>query len=175
MKKALLIDMDGVLLDSTSIHSKAFVETLENFKVETDFKYLEFAGMSTFDAMSRIVLDANLDTTLIQDLTKFKRRQTELAFSRLKDIPLFPQVAENLARLSKVYRLALCTSASESTLKAFFRSNVDPKCFEHIITSNDIRKSKPDPEIYLYALSRMSLNPKECMVIEDSRAGIVTG
>lgn len=175
MKKALLIDMDGVLLDSTSIHACAFVESLDSLKIEIDFNYSAFAGMSTFDAMSRIAKDYNLDSNIVQRLTSLKRRKTEMAFAQLNDIPLFPNVAEVLTELSKVYRLALCTSASESTLKSFFRSEVDPNCFEHVISSTSIKKSKPDPEIYLSALSIMSLDSQDCIVIEDSIAGIIAG
>ena len=175
MISTLLFDMDGVLLDSSAIHTIAYLDTFKAFDIEIEFDYSDSAGKSTLDVMTEVV--SNLGSTNLdpKHLTKYKQECVKRSFKNLLEIPLFPSVEEVLFELSTNFRLALCTSASRGTVDAFFRSRVTKELFTEVITSDQVFSSKPEPEIYLLAMHKLSVTASECLVIEDSLAGLKSG
>ena len=175
MINTLLFDMDGVLLDSSTIHSKAYLDTFSAFDIKIDFDYLDNAGKSTLDVMTDVLSslgNINLDPN---HLTKYKQECVNNTFKNLIEIPLFPSVEDVLIELSNNFRLALCTSASRGTTDAFFQSRVSRELFAEVITSDQVSSSKPEPEIYLLAMHKLKVTASECLVIEDSLAGLKSG
>lgn len=175
MINTLLFDMDGVLLDSSEIHAKAYLDTFNAFDIKIEFDYLDIAGKSTLDVMREVVTRlryTNLDPNY---LTKYKQKCVNNSFRNLSEIPLFPSVEDVLIELSNNFRLALCTSASRGTTEAFFQSGVKRELFAEVITSDQVSSSKPDPEIYLHAMQKLKVTASECLVIEDSSAGLKSG
>ena len=79
---------------------------------------------------------------------------------------------EFIERVATVYRLALTTSASYQNKELAFNKFDLHKFFEHVVTSNDVKNPKPDPEPYKLTTHRLALAPKNCMVIEDSFNGV---
>jgi len=171
----LLFDMDGVLLDSSAIHNDAYLDTFNAFDIKIEFDYLDSAGKSTLDVMTEVASSLgylNLDPN---HLTKYKQGCVNKTFKNLITIPLFPSVEDVLIELSNNFRLALCTSASRGTTDAFFQSGVSRELFAEVITSDQVSRSKPEPEIYLLAMHRLKVTAAECLVIEDSLAGLKSG
>lgn len=175
MIEALLLDLDGVLLDSSKIHSESYLESFSTFGIDIEFTYSKYAGRSTLDVMTEIVHQASLNSDALLKLTLLKQKIAERKFSEVLEIPLFPRVEISLLSLAERFRLALCTSASKATVNAFFRSGVSRQIFECIITADDLIKSKPDPEIYQKAMVALGLSPQYCAVVEDSISGIIAG
>ncbi len=89
-----------------------------------------------------------------------------------KSIPLRSGTEQLLTELKKQYKLAIATS----TIKEFTDKIVDAydlrKYFETIVVAEDVKKGKPDPEVYLLAAKRLHVNPSNCIVIEDATNGI---
>lgn len=167
--------MDGVLLDSSAIHNDAYLDTFNAFDIKIEFDYLDSAGKSTLDVMTEVVSSLgylNLDPNY---LTKYKQDCVNKTFKNLITIPLFPSVEDVLIELSNNFRLALCTSASRGTTDAFFQGRVSRELFAEVITSDQVSRSKPEPEIYLLAMHRLKVTAAECLVIEDSLAGLKSG
>lgn len=175
MIKALLLDMDGVLLDSSSVHANAFAETLDEFGIDFSFDYSSMSGKSTKEVFQSIVKQLNLNQDLVKKLTTRKQELAMSNFQKQNKPPLFPGVEDSLERLSKIFMLSLCTSASYKTVEFFFNSNIDRGIFDAILTSDDIENSKPSPEIYTRAMAKLNLDSNDCLVVEDSVAGIVAG
>ena len=175
MINALLIDMDGVLLDSSEIHARAYKEALGLFGINIHFSYAKVAGRATNEVMSEIVDSQKFDKHLAQELTFTKQRLSKQYFSELTNVPVFPGVKESLIELAKHYSLVLCTSASKKTVEFFFSSGVDRQLFQSVISSEDVTSSKPNPEIYLHAIAKLGLGLGEVLVIEDSYAGVRSG
>jgi len=171
----LLFDMDGVLLDSSAIHTKAYLDTFNAFDIKIEFNYLDSAGKSTLDVMTEVVSSIGYINLDPNHLTKYKQECVNKTFKNLTEIPLFPSVEDVLIELSNNFRLALCTSASRGTTDAFFQSRVSRELFVEVITSDQVSSSKPEPEIYLLAMDKLKVTASECLVIEDSLAGLKSG
>ena len=167
--------MDGVLLDSSPIHSRAYLDTFSAFEIEINFDYSMIAGKSTIEVMSEIVSSFQSSSLDPEELTKYKQECVKGSFMKLSEIPLFPRVVDVLNELSKNFSLALCTSASRDTTEFFFRSGVNEKLFSEIVTSEEVSRAKPEPEIYLLAMQKLNVTASECLVIEDSMAGLKSG
>lgn len=175
MIEALLLDMDGVLLDSSAIHADSYRESLLAFNINFNFEYSHYAGRATAEVMREITDSLFLNPEVATQLTLYKQNTSSRKFSECREVPLFPNVNKLLSELSLSFRLALCTSASSTTTEAFFRGGVSEDLFECIVTSNHVVRSKPDPEIYLKAMSLMEIKPEDCAVVEDSVSGIIAG
>lgn len=173
--KVLLFDMDGVLLDSSLIHNEAYLATFAAFDIEINFNYSNHAGKSTRSVMVEIANKFPSRDLNPTELTRYKQEHVVQYFNNVNTIPLFPEVETVLTELSSSHSLALCTSASARTVEAFFRSGINKELFSEIITSEQVSQSKPDPEIYLLAMQKLSVTPSECLVIEDSLAGLISG
>ena len=168
--KAIIFDMDGVLLQSNGIHASAYREVLAPFGVP--FEYEEFAGMRTRDCL-RLVLEKHGISVPPETLGKLSRRKTELALQRLEaESPLTPGAAAVLAHLGARYPLALATSASGRTTSLFLRRNGLEDCFRSVITGECVQSAKPAPDIFLESCKRISVDPANSVVIEDSIPGI---
>jgi HAD superfamily hydrolase (TIGR01509 family) len=173
--KVLLFDMDGVLLDSSLIHNEAYLATFAAFDIEIAFNYSNHAGKSTRSVMTEIATNFPSRDLSPTELTRYKQECVVQSFKNLNTIPLFPEVETVLTELSSSYSIALCTSASGRTVDAFFRSGVNKELFSEIITSEQVSQSKPEPEIYLLAMQKLRVTSSECLVIEDSLAGLISG
>lgn len=162
-------------MDSSAIHERAYLSTFRKHKISINFKYAEFAGKSTAVVMKDIVNLLNLEDDLLPNLINFKQNLTRKYFLELQKPIIFPGVEEGLSELSKKYRLALCTSASKATMDFFFESGISKKLFDILINSNDVYESKPNPYIYLKAMSELKIEHVNCTVVEDSLAGVQAG
>ncbi len=168
--RAVIFDMDGVLVHSSGIHSRAFEEVLKPLGVP--FDYSEYAGMRTRDVMERAVRAAGL-VMGSAELEHLSRRKSAAALRRLtQENPLAPRSREVLERLSARYPLALATSASDSTVEAMMGGNLLLPYFRHIVSAAQCREAKPSPEIYLRAAQLLDVDPSSCLVVEDAAAGI---
>jgi HAD superfamily hydrolase (TIGR01509 family) len=175
MMQALLFDMDGVLLNSSQVHTRAFSQAFNACKIDIPFNYFDFSGMSTEDVMNSIIDKHGLPKVLFPKLVKSKREFARSLFLESGDSLLYPRVKEGLENLSKKYRLALCTSGSKTSAEVLFSIGVKIELFDCVFTAESVKNSKPDPEIYLLAMEKLGLEPTDCIVIEDSLAGIAAG
>jgi beta-phosphoglucomutase len=172
---SILLDMDGVLLDSSETHTQSYRETFESFGLDYQFEYHDFAGRSTIDVMTEVSENLRLDPDLAVSMTEFKQQKVREKLLEMENVPLFPFVALDLVKLSNDFKLALCTSASKETVQTFLKSGIDGEIFTSIVTSKDVKHSKPNPEIYSKAMREMESRPENCLIVEDSESGIIAG
>lgn len=169
----ILFDLDGVLLNSSAIHEESFKSSFADHNLEIVFDYNDIAGLSTKDAIYKILKNKEVRNETISSLISTKQEYAKKLFSKLKSVPVFPGVVKGLNLLQEFYTMALCTSASQTTVDFFFSSPIKKDWFDLILSSKDVVKSKPNPDIYLEAMSRMKVKPTDCVIIEDSIAGLV--
>lgn len=168
--RGIIFDMDGVLVLSTPVHEAAFREVFAPFNI--DFSYQDYAGMRTRDTIDAIVEANGLDLST-EMRERLARSKTAAAVKRLQTSPPLADYArEVLHFLHTRYVLGLATSASASSVEAVVHATGLNAYFQRILCADDISKAKPAPEIYLRASGLMGLQPRECLVIEDSAAGI---
>lgn len=178
--KAVLFDMDGVLIDAKDWHYEALNEALRLFGVEISrYDHLHtFDGLPTKVKLEMLSEQNYLPSELHSFINQVKQRNT-IRMVNEKCHPMFHHEYA-LSRLSSEgYKIAVCSNSIRNTIenmmeKAGLRSYLDL-----IVSNEDVKKAKPDPEMYLTAINRFGLLPEECLVVEDNpngvRAGIASG
>ena len=169
--KAIIFDMDGVILDSESISDITWKKAAEE------------RGLSVTDEILNACRGSNKNDT-IQTLKKyygsnfdseaFLERTSEL-FHQIEEkdgIPLLPYAKEILQYLKPRSRMALASSTRGPTVERQLRAAGVIDFFETRTTGEMVEHSKPNPEIYLMACKSIGVEPNECVAIEDSLNGI---
>lgn len=168
---AIIFDLDGVLIDSSPAHETAYSQVLAPF-AKVSWSYHDIAGMRTDEAIRNILARAKVQLPAyeVDRLVLEKRR---IAHQILKDTkPISPGCEEVVKKLSQDYTLAIGTSASRRQLELFFAISGVGKYFRLSISGDEVERAKPDPEIYSAVATRLRVPPEDCVVIEDSMAGI---
>lgn len=169
--KALIFDMDGVLFLSSDCHEEAFREVFASCGIK-DFLYASIAGMRTDDAFRKIFVENGkvLDNSQLKVLVEEKRKKALALLAEKGEI--MAGSSDLVAYLRGKYRLALASSASPRTVELFLRKSGYADAFEFCLDGSTVLKSKPEPDIYQLALEKFGLEPKQCVVIEDSVSGV---
>ena len=172
--KAVLFDMDGVIVDTEPLHRKAYFQTFKdlNITVSEEF-YTSLTGTSTKKATNMIKEEFNLEVSP-EEIASSKRKYFKQYFDTDPDFDLLPGVRELIAHyFENGIKLVLASSASMNTINWVFEKFDLEKYFIGKISGADLEESKPNPEIFLKA-AEIAVEPKEnCMVIEDSTNGII--
>ncbi|PTM11052.1 MAG: ABC transporter ATP-binding protein [Bacteroidetes bacterium] len=173
MLKAILFDMDGVIVDTEPLHSKAYHLMFDAVNINvSDELYASFTGQSTLSICRTLVSHFNLAETP-ETLVTLKRKFFKQIFETDKDLHLIDGVLD----LIKDYynnglTLVLASSASMTTINnVFTRFDLD-QYFIGKLSGADLKASKPHPEIFIKAAEASGYKKSECLVIEDSTNGI---
>jgi beta-phosphoglucomutase len=171
--KAVLFDMDGVLIDAKEWHYEALNRALGLFGMEISrYDHLvTYDGLPTKKKLEMLSLEKGLPATLHGFINKLKQQYT-LEIVRTKCKPLFcHQYA--LARLkAEGYRIAVCSNSIRSTVAVMMEQAQLNEYLDFFLSNEDVDKAKPDPEIYNLAMTRLGLTPQECLVVEDNDHGV---
>ncbi len=167
--KCIIFDCDGVLVDSEAISGKIFQEMLFELGYNLDFEIIleQITGTSMKENLKFFTdkIGSELPVGFEKD---FRKRSFEAYRTELKPI-------EGIHNLLNKITVPFCTASSgpqEKIRLNLTTTNLIDKFGNNIFSCFDIGSWKPDPEIYLYAAKKMGFNPNECVVIEDSEAGI---
>ncbi len=170
---AVIFDMDGVLLDSSSIHHAAFLEILRPFGV-VEFDYAEQAGRKTFDVFQQLNGKYGWQLSNLQ-IAELATAKSAAALKAMREgNPIFPGAHDLVHMLSNHLPLALASSGSRSSVESFLEMNKLRNCFTSVLSSDDVTRSKPDPEIYRKSCEALQLPPIRCVVIEDAVSGVIS-
>jgi HAD superfamily hydrolase (TIGR01509 family) len=167
---AALWDMDGTLIDSEDYHWRAWRDTLarEGVRITHD-SFLATFGQRN-DAILPHWLGADASAERIQRIGDAKEALYRDLLRREGIGPL-PGAAEWVRRLHEQgWRQAIASAAPRLNVEAILEVLKLP--FHAIITAEDVRHGKPDPEVFVTAAMRLGLPPSECIVVEDAPAGI---
>lgn len=173
MLKAVIFDMDGVIIDSEPLHHKAYHMMFKDVNADvTSEQYEAFTGQSTLNVCKQVCETFNLDASP-ETLVAIKRKHYEQIFENDKTFDLIDGVLD----LIKDYHangltLVLASSASMPSINRIFnRFNLNPY-FKAKLSGADLKASKPHPEIFIKAAKASGFKREECFVIEDSTNGI---
>jgi beta-phosphoglucomutase len=170
--RAIVFDMDGVLVNSALCHRAAFEEIFAPFGVR-DFEYSQFAGWRTRDVVEKVLSDAGCDVSagIIDTAAAQKSRLAREKMAACD--PVVPGCVDVLRELSsRGYTLALASSGSPESVAAFLDSAGVRPLFRSVLTGADVRHAKPDPEIYQQTCEQLRMDPADCLVVEDASAGV---
>lgn len=172
LPKALIFDMDGVLVDSEPLHKRA--------------KELAFAEIGI--VLPESVYDSykgRPDRTMMPEVLRMHSHAAEPEQVMRRKKELYEQIEHELQAIvgaadfvqwaSERFQLALATSATPRNRAAALRMLGIEACFQSIVDTARFQRAKPDPEIFQVAMRDLALPPQQCWVIEDSTAGIRAG
>jgi len=171
--KAVIFDLDGVLVDAREWHYEALNRALNlfGFNIQRYDHLTTFDGLPTREKLARLQVTDGLPEKLCRIVDVLKQDYTREIIST-KCFPVF-HIENTLARLRRDgYQLAACTNSIRDSLDLMLsRSNLTDY-FELTLSNEDVKNSKPDPEIYEKAMAELGRTAEECVVVEDNQHGI---
>ena len=174
MLKAVLFDMDGVIVDTEPLHHKAYQMMFNDFEIKvSESMYHGFTGQSTRSICEFLCEHYILKAKPI-DLEKTKRDHFTKLFFEDPDLHLINGVEDLIKNYhTNGLTLVVASSASMFTINNVMkRFKLDPY-FKDKLSGADLKASKPHPEIFINAAKAARVSPTECFVIEDSTNGII--
>lgn len=169
--KAIIFDMDGVIFDTEMIYLKVWSDVFEKYGYKmTKEIYASVLGTGR-ENVKKVFLNLFGDDLPIDNM--YIEKDENLAKEIEKGVPLKLGAYEILEYLKENnFKISLATSAiSERAIKQLNQANIE-SFFDAVVCRDDVRKTKPNPEIFLKAANKLGVSPEQCIVIEDSDAGI---
>lgn len=171
--KAIIFDMDGVLIDARDWHYEALNKALSMFGMAISrFDHLvTYDGLPTKEKLKMLSLEKGFPGGLHSFINELKQQFT-IEEVIMKCRPVFHHQYA-LARLkSEGYKLVVCSNSIKDTITIMLTKAGIIDYFDFYLSNQDVKKSKPDPEIYNTAISKLGLTKDECLVVEDNENGI---
>jgi len=170
--EAVLFDMDGVIFDTEIVYLDIWTKIFHSYEYKmTKEVYISVMGRGRKNVIKTFLDVYGHDLPIIQ---MYKEKDEILAQVIDKgQVPMKVGVKEILSFLKEnKYKVALATSAKRDRVAKQLKMSNIQNVFDIIVCGDEIINSKPDPEIFLKAAEKLSVNPENCVVIEDSPAGI---
>ena len=171
--KAIIFDMDGVLVDSEPFHVENEKRMFKKMGLDiSDEEHVGYMGTATDVMWAKIIKDRNLPHD-VADLTILTIQEGLPFFKSLEKIEPMPGLTELLKKLqAKKIPMAVASSSDVETIRIILDKSGLKKYFLYAVSSSEVGKSKPEPDIFLHTATLLSVKPEECLVIEDSTNGI---
>jgi HAD superfamily hydrolase (TIGR01509 family) len=170
--KAVIFDMDGVLIEAKDWHYKALNKALGLFGMEISrYDHLvTYDGLPTRKKLEMLSSECGLPVRLHEFINDIKQQYTmELVYAQCK--PRFHHEYA-LARLKKEgYKLAVASNSIRQTVQVMMERSALLGYLDFYLSNQDVKIGKPDPEIYVQAIQRLGLEPNECLIVEDNENG----
>jgi beta-phosphoglucomutase-like phosphatase (HAD superfamily) len=170
--KAVIFDMDGVLIDAKEWHYISLNKALEKFGLQINrYDHLvTFDGLPTKKKLDMLSIQYNFPKGLHAFVNELKQLYTiEMVYTMCK-----PKFLQQYA-LSKLkidgYKIAVCSNSIRNTIEIMMQKSALIDYLDFFLSNEDVKNSKPDPEIYNLAINKLNLNPNECLIIEDNEHG----
>ncbi|WP_298533320.1 HAD family phosphatase [uncultured Algibacter sp.] len=173
MLKAVIFDMDGVIIDSEPMHNKAYHDMFDEVGIDVSTElYESFTGQSTINICKRLCDHFNLKETP-ETLVALKRKHYKHFFYSNSDLGLIDGVLDLIKEYHKNgLTLVLASSAAMTSINQIFERFDLNQYFVAKLSGGDLKESKPHPEIFIRAAEATGFEKEECIVIEDSTNGI---
>lgn len=176
MIKAVIFDMDGVLIDAKEWHYEALNKALGLFGYEISrYDHLvTYDGLPTSQKLEMLSMEKGMPKKLHRFINELKQQYTiDKIFTDCH--PVFHHEYALSKLKAEGYHIAVASNSVRKTVELMMeKSNLFPY-LDFFLSNQDVKKAKPDPEIYNIAINRLGLSPEECMVVEDNKNGIQAG
>ena len=172
--KAIIFDMDGVLVDSEPRHQQAFREVFQELGYGSTHGMVfdDYLGKSDL-VLWKDFIAKHQPSQSLEELLQW--RQERLIQIVETEQPLFPGVPELLEALHARLPLALASGSLHPVINAVLAIQNIRRFFSSIVSSSDVERGKPAPDIFLRTAQALKIAPGSICVIEDSEAGVEAG
>ncbi len=173
MIKGVIFDMDGVLIDAKEWHYESLNKALRlfGFEINHNDHINQFDGLPTKKKLELISSVSNLPISLHQFINLLKQIYTmEFVYNKCKPNFLHENALRNLKNDN--YKIGLASNSVRDSVNLMLKKACLIEYFDIILSNEDVKKPKPDPEIYQVAIDRLGLKPNEVLVVEDNINGI---
>ncbi len=170
--ESVIFDWDGTLADTRQVVVDSFLKVLATVGVKVSGERIErLIGIGAANTFRQILQDAKVpfDDVLIRRLVEAKI-QAEIDLS--SKIKLFDGANELLEALNSKVKTALASMNNRKVINHLLATMNLKGFFDVVLTADEIRNSKPNPEIFLACASKLGSSPKNCVVVEDSVFGV---
>ena len=173
MIKGILFDMDGVVLDTEKLYTRFWQEAAQYFGYPMTKE--QALGMRSLNRGAGVAkMQSYFGEAVDYEAIRNKRMELMDAFVKKEGVEIKPGIHELLDYLDeKNMKRAIATSSPLERTRLYLSSVGLEERLDELVSGYMVEKGKPEPDIYLYAASKLGLAPEECMVLEDSPTGIL--
>ncbi len=169
--KAVIFDMDGVISDTQKIHSDRECRILQRYGVRMSPEEIsaKYAGVGVKDFFTALLKDKNCDIN-----TLVKEKWTQMLNLKKGEITPIPGVIELIHELKQNnFKLAVASASIRDFIERVLTElNIKDK-FDAITSTEDVKRGKPEPDVFLLAAEKLGVKPQNCTVIEDGISGMI--
>jgi beta-phosphoglucomutase len=172
--KAILFDMDGVLVDSMNYHMESWKQLLETFGIYIAERFIyEHEGAMGLDIIQELFHKTGLSIDGNQVMEIYDQQNRIFREEYLGMVRLYPETLTLIEEFQqRGLRLGLVTSSRMNLVEQIWEDYQCLNRFDTIVTADDVTRFKPNPDPYLRALEKLEQEPESCLVIENAPAGI---
>jgi HAD superfamily hydrolase (TIGR01509 family) len=171
----IIFDLDGVLVEAKNLHFEALNEALSEvnpgYKIDWGEHLNKYDGLKTYQKLNLLSDEKGLPKEIHNQIWQ---RKQHLTLSKLSNIEQDPSLIETFVHLyNEGYKLVVCSNSIRRTCLTVLSKLGLIEYLDLIISNEDVKNSKPHPEMYWKAISMMSCLPEETLIIEDSPYGLL--
>ena len=173
--KAVVFDMDGVLIDAKDWHYEALNKALGLFgyEISRHDHLTTFDGLPTKKKLEMLSMERNLPKALHGFINEMKQAYT-MQIVHAKCQPLFIHEYALSKLKAEGYKLAVASNSVADSVKLMMEKSHLVHWLDCMLSNQDVKRAKPAPDIYIEAAKRLGVDPQECLVIEDNTNGIAS-
>ena len=172
MIKLVIFDLDGVLVEAKNIHFDALNEALgSKYAIEWNEHLSKYDGLKTNQKLEMLTQEKGLPSSMYKQVWDKKQRLTLQKLSNLQPSNQLQSCMSSL--VSEGYKIACCSNSIRKTVLTVLSKLGIIEYFDLILSNEDVKNSKPHPEMYWKAISMMSCLPEETLIVEDSPYGLL--
>lgn len=171
--KAIIFDMDGVLIDAKNWHYEALNQALGLFGMGISrYDHLvTYDGLPTTKKLEMISLERGLPRKLHSFINDMKQQYTmEIIYQKCKPVYYHEYALSKLKQ--EGYKIAVCSNSIRHTVEIMMEKSGLMRYLDFFLSNQDVSKGKPSPEIYQKAIAKLKLLPQECLIVEDNENGV---
>lgn len=173
-KKGFIFDLDGVIVDTAKYHFLAWQNLAKSIDIDfTHEQNEQLKGVSRVKSLEKILEWGNktISEELFTSLMGKKNEEYLSFISKMTDEEILPDVPRVLDYLIEKAQPISLGSASKNARPILEKVHLLSR-FDAIVDGNDVSKAKPNPEVFLIAAQHLNMKPEDCIVFEDSVAGV---
>jgi HAD superfamily hydrolase (TIGR01509 family) len=172
--RAVIFDMDGVIVDSEPCHESAFHEVIREigYADKLQLRFTDYIGRTDQELWADFLAQHDAPHSFDDLMARKRLRMVEII---RREQPLFDGVLALVEKLAARYSLALASGSERPVVEEVLKLKSLNGFFSAVVTSSEVEHGKPAPDTFLRTAELINVPPQACCVIEDSKPGIVAG